>query len=381
AIKHVEGLTPNLPLRFGFRGLDGYDGGVLPLTRFNTLKQLFPVQGPVVDDGRLRLQLKSAPDPRLLGWLNVRWLVMDRLRDQWIDNVYYDLAVSQELAPGTPLTLTVSPSFAATGLGVFARGTSSSSPQGTLTVQAGTATQTLSMGVAAPPLQTLKTDTDPTPLGLWRASLNAPTTVDRLTLTWQGSAPLVLRSLSLIDGANGNNQTVVISPAYQITFLGDVKIYENHDTLPRAFLVDGLAVASGPGAVVDRLKDPRWRAQDVAVSAAGDGPSRVAPFQERGPPGQVRWVVDRPEEISLETNATGPRMLVLTDSYYPGWTVTVDGLNQPIVPVDILFRGVRLPSGEHQVVFRYQPTSWRLGLLLSALGMLGAVVGLIVSRH
>ena len=381
AIKHVEGLTPNLPMRFGFRALDGYDGGVLPLIRFNELKKLFPVQGPVVDDGRLRLQLKSAPDPRLLGWLNVRWLVMDRLRDQWIDNVYYDLSVTQVLAPNTPLTLAVSPSFAATSFGVFARGATSSLPEGTLTIQAGAAAETVSMGATAPPLQTLKTDTDPMPLGLWRSSFKAPTTIDRLTLTWQGNAPLVLRGLSLINQGNGSNQVVVVSPAYQIEFLGDVKIYENRDTLPRAFLADGLAIANGPGGVVDQLKNPTWQAQDVAVSAAGDGPGGVAPFQESGPPGEVKVVVDRPEEISLMTDAAGPRMLVLTDSYYPGWTVTVDGVSQPILPVDILFRGVHLAPGAHQVIFRYQPESWRLGLLLSALGGLGTVGGLIVSRR
>ncbi len=380
AVKHVEGMTPNLPLRFGLRTLDGYDGGVLPLTRFNDLKKLFQVQGPVVPDGRLRLQLKSAPDPRLLGWLNVRWLVMDRLRDQWIDNVYYDMSVTQVLPPNIPLGLTVSPSFLATDVGVFVRGDQPGLPEGTLTVQTGTITQTIAMGAAMPPVQSVKSDTDPFPLGLWQATFSTPTTVERLTLTWHGAQPLVLRGLSLINQRTGNSQVVVVSPAYRIGYLGDVKIYENLDTLPRAFLANGLEIVAQPDDIVRRLKDPHWYPQDVAVAAAGDVPG-AATFHDAGTPGDVRFIEDRPEEVTLQTNAVGPRILVLTDSYYPGWQVTVDGVPQPILPVDVLFRGVRLAPGHHQVVFRYQPLSWRLGLLLSGVGLLGVIVGLLVSHR
>src|SRR5207302_8180122 len=85
AVKHVEGMTPNTSMRYGLPTVDGYDGGILPLARYHDFKQLFASEGPDVTDGRLRIQLKSAPSPSLLAWLNVRWLIMDRLRDRWVD--------------------------------------------------------------------------------------------------------------------------------------------------------------------------------------------------------------------------------------------------------------------------------------------------------
>ena len=43
----------------------------------------------------------------------------------------------------------------------------------------------------------------------------------------------------------------------------------------------------------------------------------------------------------------------------------VDGVPAPIWPTNLLFRGVVVPPGEHQVTFRFRPRSWRLGLGLS----------------
>ena len=58
-------------------------------------------------------------------------------------------------------------------------------------------------------------------------------------------------------------------------------------------------------------------------------------------------------------------MLVLTDTDYPGWRATVDGVEVPIVRVDTLFRGVVLPAGTHEVRFEFAPWSVRFGVAVS----------------
>lgn len=373
AEKHAADLTPNMPLRFGLRGLDGYDGGVLPLTRFLDLKKLFAVQGPVVPDGRLMLQLKSAPNPRLLAWLNVRWLLMDRLRDQSIDNTYYDLALTKSLASGQPLVLPVYRPFVATSLGIIFRDDDGSPPDGTMTIDAGGQIVHLRVGSGGIAGKAVSSDTDPHGLWLWHVSLNQPTKVSQITLTWNGTKPVALRSLSLINDRTGNSQSVEVNPAYRLRFLGDVKIYENQSVLPRAFLADSLTVVPNMPDVISALKSPTWRAQAQAVSASTSLSSTLA-FQSNGQPGQARIVSDRPGDLTVETDAAASRVLVLTDSYYPGWQVTVDGKPQPILPVDILFRGVILPPGQHRVVFSYRPLSWKIGLGLSTFGVLATAI-------
>ncbi len=380
AVKHVEGLTPNLSLRFGLRTIDGYDGGVLPLDRFEDLKRLFPEQGPSVADGRLRLQLKSAPDPRLLGWLNVRYLMINRLRDQWIDGVYYDLAVTQDLQPGASLRLSTEPAALATTIGVMLRAADGSVPDGTLALDLGSDVVSLRVGPGAPPGRPVATDVDPRGVWLWTVDLRHPSRVSSITVTWHGQNAIALRSLSVIDRRTGASQPVVVSPAYRLDFLGDMKIYEDRDVLPRAFLATGLEIVPSTAAMITTMRSQTWQAQQTAVASAAEVDARQA-FRETGDPGQARIVVDQPERVVVNTSTAGRRVLVLTDSFYPGWEATVDGAARPILPVDILFRGVVVGPGTHQIVFSYQPASWRLGVVLSALGLVATFVGLVLARR
>jgi hypothetical protein len=60
-----------------------------------------------------------------------------------------------------------------------------------------------------------------------------------------------------------------------------------------------------------------------------------------------------------------PGWLVVTDMWFPGWTCTVDGEVRLIYPWDYLFRAIQVPAGRHEVVFRFQPFSYRLGQAIS----------------
>jgi hypothetical protein len=70
-------------------------------------------------------------------------------------------------------------------------------------------------------------------------------------------------------------------------------------------------------------------------------------------------------EVDLSATAGKRSMLVLLDSYYPGWRVWVDGREQKIEEVNRAFRGVMVEPGQHQVRFRYDPKSFRYGLALT----------------
>lgn len=53
---------------------------------------------------------------------------------------------------------------------------------------------------------------------------------------------------------------------------------------------------------------------------------------------------------------------------YPGWVATIDNEPVPIYRANYTFRAVRVPEGEHRVVFRYRPMSVRYGLIVSGIG-------------
>ncbi len=82
----------------------------------------------------------------------------------------------------------------------------------------------------------------------------------------------------------------------------------------------------------------------------------------------------------METESPG--LLVLGDTYYPGWKAYVDGKKTPIYPTDVALRSVYLEPGEHEVKFVYSPGSFKVGVLVSVLSLLalGVYAGWGVAR-
>jgi hypothetical protein len=91
--------------------------------------------------------------------------------------------------------------------------------------------------------------------------------------------------------------------------------------------------------------------------------------------GTARIVEDLPEKVVVETDAGMPSYLVLSDTFDPGWSASLDNRPAPIRPAYIAFRAVYLPEGSHRVVFTYRPAGFMMGLALSGCGI---VLGLVL---
>jgi uncharacterized membrane protein YfhO len=76
-------------------------------------------------------------------------------------------------------------------------------------------------------------------------------------------------------------------------------------------------------------------------------------------------VVDEPERVEVEAVVGAPALLVVTDSFYPGWVATVDDVQSPIIRADHAFRAVALAPGTRRVRFVYAPASVRWGAAAS----------------
>ncbi|MDA8218827.1 MAG: YfhO family protein, partial [Dehalococcoidales bacterium] len=153
-----------------------------------------------------------------------------------------------------------------------------------------------------------------------------------------------------------------INRQYVKVYDGEVEIYENRHALPRAFLVGNVIPVAGPEAAVATMKqsqvDPARTAivegltlQQADTANSGEGTATIRNYVST--------------DVTIDINAVGDSLLVLTDSYYPGWTATVDGHEVPIYATDLAFRGVFVPKGQHVVSFSYQPTSFSVGMGLA----------------
>jgi hypothetical protein len=172
-------------------------------------------------------------------------------------------------------------------------------------------------------------------------------------------------------------------PGLTVAYDGpDATVYANAAALPRTWLVGAQEVLPSPDAQLARIGAPGFHPRQAVVT--GTRLAGLASVPPAAPPGTARITADAAERVAITAHATRPGELVLSDTWYPGWQVTVNGRPEAVAEVDYLLRGVAVPAGTDHIVFTYDPQSFRHGweLSLAAGVVLGvAVAGSLVVRR
>ncbi len=147
----------------------------------------------------------------------------------------------------------------------------------------------------------------------------------------------------------------------------DLNVYENRSVLPRAFVVAQVQPAADHEAAWQAI-----HAADFAPAAnavvEGDAAALAG---VTGGQGQVSGVVRTGNRLRFEVAADAPAFVVISQVWYPGWQVRIDGQSTGApLRTDYLFQGVAVPAGTHTVELRFAPLLWRLGWLLAGVGLL-----------
>ena len=114
-----------------------------------------------------------------------------------------------------------------------------------------------------------------------------------------------------------------------------------------------------------------------------EGPKNWVGFVAHGPPSAARILEDTGPRVVCEIpKFPRPRVLLLADTWEPGWRAYADGVRLRVLPANCMFRAVAVPPNTRRVVFHYEPLPVRIGLLLSAVTVAAivAVAGLVMLR-
>jgi hypothetical protein len=156
---------------------------------------------------------------------------------------------------------------------------------------------------------------------------------------------------------------------------GSIRIFENPRALPRAHLV--------PCAGVE-IQEFQRRAISRVNSPAFDHPSMVILDEKIPcPEDKSAGAIQQPTEVvaatfntyTVRADVAVPSLLVYADTYYEGWRAYVDDREVPIVRANHAFKAVRVDPGQHLVRFVFDPWSFRMGAMLTGMGLV-AVAGL-----
>lgn len=152
-----------------------------------------------------------------------------------------------------------------------------------------------------------------------------------------------------------------------------VRIYRNQREHPRAFLADEVQRADSLEDAIARLQ--AWDADTrPAIVLDESAPRDLEDARQDGEvfpaTPEVKLVAETLNSVTLHVTADVPRLLVLNDTYYPGWRASVDGEAQAVFPVNGIFRGTLVPGGQHVVEFRFEPEPFHVGLRVAGLAAL-----------
>ncbi len=140
------------------------------------------------------------------------------------------------------------------------------------------------------------------------------------------------------------------------------RVIENPNALPRAFAPRRVRYENDAVRRIDLLRQVR----DFAAEGIVDGtPGAAAPVANG--PADVRVRIARyvGGELTLEIEARGQAIVGTSIPRWPGWKLTLDGRQAPLLGYNHAFVGFRVPPGHHTAELRYRPDGFTRGAAIS----------------
>ena len=152
------------------------------------------------------------------------------------------------------------------------------------------------------------------------------------------------------------------------------QVSEWTDALPRAYAVPEVRAVADEAALAGALRAPDWDPRALAWAIGG-----ASTHYPGSGSLELRWERDEPDALAWRLRAGASAFLILADLEFPGWSARLDDKPVEIRPVDLLFRGVEIPPGEHRLSMRYSPPGWWLGAWITRLGALAWIGALVLA--
>ncbi|MFC1851133.1 YfhO family protein [candidate division CSSED10-310 bacterium] len=169
-----------------------------------------------------------------------------------------------------------------------------------------------------------------------------------------------------LDKWDRHNKTRHAAEKFKLAYRGDLTIYQNKGCLPRAFMVHEIQVFDDAARAIAQLQDPEFDPRKAVIIEDSGIQNRTFPDGEA----TVKVIELQDHKIKVQVSSLSDGCLVLAQNYSPGWKVFVDGQEQDLHQVNFILCGVLMKAGQHVVEFKYQPSSFLLGLFATLLSLL-----------
>lgn len=168
----------------------------------------------------------------------------------------------------------------------------------------------------------------------------------------------MLNTKYIIQGLQGGSDSVEINPS----------------NLGAAWFVNAVRYEPSATGVMNALTN--FNPKDTAILFEKD--QKLISYAPGGNVSDSIWLVKNDnDEVSYKYNASSNRFAVFSEVFYDlGWKAYIDGKETPIIRTDYVLRGLSVPQGQHDIVFKFHPTSFYGGEKMASIA--GIILWLLV---
>lgn len=129
----------------------------------------------------------------------------------------------------------------------------------------------------------------------------------------------------------------------------------NPGALGNAWLIDNVTYVDTPDSEMNALDTLNTGKYAVADKAFREIIGNATP---KNPGDTIYETKYAPNKLTYKSHSSKDNVAVFSEIYFPwGWTATIDGKVAPIGRVNYVLRAMRVPAGDHEIVFTFDPQS------------------------
>jgi hypothetical protein len=156
---------------------------------------------------------------------------------------------------------------------------------------------------------------------------------------------------------------------FDLVYASEIRVFRDRRPFERAFWMTSYEVIQDVDAAIARVRSSTFDPRAAVILDAAP----LFPSTDLRDGARVSVLQHTALKVVVKADVTTPGLLVLSDTYYPGWQADIDRQPTHIFRANGVMRAVALPVGTHTVTYRYDPSSLRLGAAISASSFVAAL--------
>ncbi len=150
----------------------------------------------------------------------------------------------------------------------------------------------------------------------------------------------------------------------------NIFLFANSTVFKRAYIAKKYTVIKNDLIILESIKNKKLDLSKEVILEEYPPANFSNPLNNEDHAAQTTITTYKSNLVRIKTNSEKQGFLVLSDNYFPGWKAFIDGERTKIYRANYTFRAVHIPGGSHEVTFKYDPLSFKIGLYITIFSLL-----------